>query len=83
VLLQPSRKHFSGRKKGKSLPSLKSSLTHIIIKRDNEPHQKPGAADTLRPSKTKSFAAPGTFLFLQKRGYYNLNGSLLGLVYFE
>jgi len=36
-----------------------------MIKRDNDPHLKPGAADTLRPSKTKSFAAPGTFLFLQ------------------
>jgi hypothetical protein len=36
-----------------------------MIKRDNEPHLKSGAADTLRPSKTKSFAAPGSFLYFK------------------
>ena len=59
-----------------------------MIKRDNEPHLKPGSADTLRPAKTKSFAAPGSFLFLQSAaiiirsavslGWFILNEARLG-----
>jgi hypothetical protein len=62
---------------------MKSSLTQIMEKRDNEPHLKPGAGGYSSSVKNKKLPRSGLLSFSSKRGYYNLNGSLFGMVYFE